>query len=109
MRRLVADTLDTLRARLAEEPAALPFAEAAVAQIAHPLPSRGTPGDEEEAAETVLALLAAPDAPGADARLAERPEALAAFFQNVDLLYAHGFPRADRVSLLIMRALEHAH
>jgi hypothetical protein len=31
---------------------------------------------------------------------------LASFFQNVDLLYGHGFARADAVSGVIMRAVE---
>jgi hypothetical protein len=33
---------------------------------------------------------------------------LAAFFQNVDLLYQHGCPTADAVSGLILQALHHA-
>lgn len=38
--------------------------------------------------------------------LAGDPALLAAFFQNIDLLYADRFPRADAVSALILRALE---
>ena len=40
--------------------------------------------------------------------LASSPPMLAAFYQNVDLLYNAGFPDADAVSALIMRALEHS-
>lgn len=38
--------------------------------------------------------------------LANDPALLAAFFQNIDLLYADRFVRADAVSALILRALE---
>lgn len=40
--------------------------------------------------------------------LASSPPMLAAFYQNIDLLYADGFRDADAVSALIMRALEHS-
>lgn len=38
--------------------------------------------------------------------LASHAPVLAAFFQNIDLLYADGFAEADAVSALVMRALE---
>lgn len=94
--------------------AALPFAEAVIAQVAHPLgaPPAARPGARERlVARRVVRLLAAsvrPDpAPArAAARLAGDPTLLAAAFQNVDLLYAHRCPRADAVSLLVMGAIE---
>lgn len=38
--------------------------------------------------------------------LARDPVLLSSFFQNIDLLYAHGYRHADRVSGQIMRAVE---
>lgn len=38
--------------------------------------------------------------------LANDPALLAAFFQNIDLLYADRFHQADAVSALVLRALE---
>ena len=38
--------------------------------------------------------------------LLANPPLLAAFFQNLDLLYHHGAPGATEVSLLLMRAME---
>ena len=40
--------------------------------------------------------------------LASSPPMLAAFYQNIDLLYADRFADADAVSALVMRALEHS-
>ena len=40
--------------------------------------------------------------------LALSPPMLAAFYQNVDLLYNDRFEDADAVSALVMRALEHS-
>lgn len=80
--------------------AALPFLDAVAAQVAR----HG--GEERAAGERALALLRDPDAPDAPARLVAEPPMLAAFFQNVDLLYLHHDPRADRVAGLVMRALE---
>ena len=39
-------------------------------------------------------------------RLLAEPAMLAAFFQNLDLLYEHGAPGADAVALVLMRAME---
>lgn len=39
-------------------------------------------------------------------RLLAEPAMLAAFFQNLDLLFEHGAPGAKVVSLLLMRAME---
>jgi hypothetical protein len=38
--------------------------------------------------------------------LAHAPPLLAAFYQNIDLLYGCGYESADAVSALVMRALE---
>ena len=40
--------------------------------------------------------------------LASSPPMLAAFYQNIDLLYNDRFEDADAVSALVMRALEHS-
>jgi len=94
--------------------AALPFLEAVVLQSAHPLgldaPAADAAERERHAAELVLDLLfgagAAITRPDGAARLRAEPLVLAAFFQNIDLLYLHGFGSADAVSELVMRALE---
>jgi hypothetical protein len=95
------------------------FAESAIRQCAYPLgePAVHQPCEAETTAmEAVLAVLrsaAATDPPrrgmlpGAEseAHLERDPILLAAVFQNVDLLYRHGFPHADGVSALVMQAL----
>jgi hypothetical protein len=91
-------------ARGAVEPSALPFLEAATEQVAH----RGDPQDEREVGERALALLRDPETEDAAARLVREPPMLAAFFQNVDLLFEHRDPRAGAVAGLVMRALERA-
>jgi hypothetical protein len=107
-----------LRERLARSDGggALPFLEAVVVQAAFPL-GLDLPADERvererEVAGLALELLLGAEAAGAAdpgaaaARLRRDPALLAAFFQNVDLLYRHAFAGADAVSLLVMRALE---
>jgi hypothetical protein len=88
--------------REAGHPSAFPFLEAVTEQVAH----RGEPRDEREVGARALALLLDPLAEGAEARLLEDPAMLAAFFQNVDLLFDHHDPGADPVAALVMRALE---
>jgi hypothetical protein len=109
-----------LRERLARSDGggALPFLEAVVVQAAFPLgldlPTDERAEREPEVAGLALELLlgaeaageAAPHPEAAAARLRGDPALLAAFFQNVDLLYRHAFAGADAVSLLVMRALE---
>jgi hypothetical protein len=95
---------------------ALPFVEATVLQAAHPLGTNVTaPGAAERewrtanlTLELLLDAVPAVRAPSEDAaaRLRAEPRLLAAFFQNIDLLYQHGFPYADAVSGLVLRALE---
>ena len=70
-------------------------------------------GDARRAALAVLADCGALGGPREAARvdaaaltLLANPPLLAAFFQNLDLLYAHGAPGATEVSLLLMRAME---
>jgi hypothetical protein len=98
--------------------AALRFLEAVVVQAAFPLGLDVAPAEQAERERTVarlaLELVAGAgrkeEGDGAEhtaaARLRREPALLAAFFQNVDLLYEHGFAGADAVSLLVMRALE---
>lgn len=89
---------------------ALPFLEAVAGQVAH---RHGEPeGDPREAelaaGVRALELLLAPEEEDAAGRLVSEPPMLAAFFQNVDLLYEHRDPHADAVAGLVMRALERA-
>jgi hypothetical protein len=93
--------------------AALPFAAAVVRQLEGvPEPGGGTRLRAPAAsARTVAALVRGCERPGgpadgAPAALAADPPLLAAFFQNVDLLYRYGHPHADAVGALVMRALE---
>lgn len=105
MTRELADfSLRALRERLGGT-AALPFAEAVALQLAHPPGVAGAAEAERAAVERVIGALERTDEQAAR-WLASDPELLAALFQNVDLLYAHGYPGADSVSLLVMRALE---
>lgn len=101
-----------LRAALGATNPALPFAEAVVMQLARPA---GDPTDaerERDTASRVAGLLALREGVAtstdrqASSLLREDAVLLAAFFQNVDLLYDSGDPQADRVSRWIMTALE---
>lgn len=84
-----------------------------VAQLARPGGTAATPTEEERVVERVLAVLrlarrASPTDPGperAGESLAHDTVLLAAFFQNVDLLYDHGYRHADAVSLAVMHAV----
>jgi hypothetical protein len=91
------------------EESALTFLAAVVAQAALPLglrvPEPELAGRESRVASLALAVLDPADAAAAE-RLRGEPVLLAAFFQNIDLLYRHGYPRADAVAMLVMRALE---
>jgi hypothetical protein len=83
----------------------LPFASAVVAQLA------GGAGGEAEIARRVAAMVRAsgvgPPEVAAEALCAD-PPLFAAFFQNLDLLFAAPAPEADAVSGLVMAALERA-
>lgn len=105
-RRLADSTSARLREGLGEGSAALPFAEAVTLHLAHAPGRPASPEHEASAAARVLELLRA--SPGDAPRLADDPELLASVFQNADLLHAHGAAAADRVALLVMRALEAA-
>ncbi|HET6231990.1 MAG TPA: hypothetical protein VFE05_18095 [Longimicrobiaceae bacterium] len=89
-----------------------PFVDAVVAQVARPLGVRDVPASAEARVRAVVAnLIARASDPTPAARVpAELLVAdlvlLAAFFQNVDLLYDGGYAHADAVSMLVMHALE---
>lgn len=111
MRRLRDTTLSLLRARLADRRAALPFAEAVTAQLAHPL---GTEVEDPAEAEARAALrigdllfLCEDPARASEAveLLATDPVLLAAVFQNADLLFLHAHPFADVLSMRTLEAL----
>jgi hypothetical protein len=115
-RALQARTHEWLREalRAADADCALPFAEAVVRQVAHPIraPREASAHDdaamlarETDVAEAVVALVrAAPragpvPAPHGDAHF------LSACFQNMDLLPAHGCPAGDRIALRVADAI----
>jgi hypothetical protein len=90
-----------------------PFVRAVVRQLAGstvPDPS-GAAGDPDARTEAAVRRLVGAAVEGGStaalgAELAGDVPLLASFFQNVDLLYAHGYADADAVSALIMAALE---
>lgn len=100
-------------AALDDGAAALPFARAVVTQLARAPGAAAAPAEERRVAEEVAAVLrlARPESRGdagperAGERLAADATLLAAFFQNVDLLYDHGYRHADAVSLAVMHAV----
>lgn len=104
--RLDPATLALLRRELEARGDALAFAEAVTLHLVHGPGRVGTPEGERTAATSVLGLLSDPGGEGSVARLASDAELLASFFQNIDLLYAHAYPQADEVAVLVMRALE---
>ena len=101
-------------------PALVPFLNAVAHQVTYALgaePGAGVgSGGEAEAERRALALLRDAGALAGDAslpplddvarRLLAEPPMLAAFFQNLDLLFEHRVQGAEAVSLLLMRAME---
>ncbi|HVE79934.1 MAG TPA: hypothetical protein VNA89_13800 [Gemmatimonadaceae bacterium] len=86
------------------------FVAAVVAHLARVPGEPADPALEAEVAARARALLAAAAGGGAEGTaaaqgLAEDHAFLASVFQNADLLYAHDYAGADRVSLVIMEAL----
>ena len=101
--RLGDGVLALLRERLGD--AGAPFAEAVTLQLTR---AGAAAAAEDGTARRVSEIVASPGGEQWPGRLAADPELLSSFFQNVDLLYRHGFAEADAVGLLIMRALEMA-
>jgi hypothetical protein len=104
------------------ERAAAPFVEAVTVQRARPLgadprPPEAQREEDRDVAAAVLGLVRAATAAREPAReccqtmaesanrLRSDPSLLAAVFQNIDLLYRHGYSHADAVSEIVMRAL----
>lgn len=115
MRALTSATRDALRAAAASDAIGieiLPFLEAVVELVAHPL-GASRPGDEAHElaiARRVVAVLdgAAGDGSAVDdavAALVAEPEMLSAFFQSLDLLPASPYPAADAIAMLVVRAV----
>lgn len=105
------ETRDRLGARLGALGAgrALPFAEAVVAQVAHPLgaaPADDAGAGERAVTDALLHAIADDDATAAAARLAADAPLLAACYQNLDLLPASD-AAGDAIALLVGRALDH--
>jgi hypothetical protein len=90
--------------------AALPFLTAIVEQIGRSDEVRSTtvaPSLEgQHTVAGVLSLLREPESADAADRLAGDRLMLAAFFQNIDLLYEHGYEEADAVAALVMHGVE---
>lgn len=111
-RRPSEDARALLRQALRPGTATLAFAEAVLVQVTRPPGLLLDPAREEAVASRIRALVDAAEGagearqPGPEHLLAGDPELLAAFFQNVDLLYAADDPSADRISGWIMGALE---
>ena len=106
-RALAAATMALLHAELGSA-AMLPFATAVVTQLSL---SPGATADEVATARHVVGLVrsACAGAIGdAAAELHANPALFAAFFQNLDLLFAVPPPDADAVSAVVMAALERA-
>ena len=96
-----------------EEAGALSFLAAVAEQVVHHLrpepPVDAAATEEWAVASRALALMREAvegeiDAPAR--RLLAEPEMLAAFFQNVDLLYAAAAREADAAGAVVMRAME---
>ena len=103
----------------AEADSLLPFLKAVTEQAAYrlgdDLPAAGDSALERRVGERALALVreaglaGSADAPpgradAAAGRLANDPALLAAFFQNVDLLFIHDVPAAEQVAALVLEA-----
>lgn len=103
----------------AEANSLLPFLSAVTEQTVYRLgediPAAGDAALERRVGERALAvvrearLAGSADAPpgrgdAAAARLARDPAMLAAFFQNVDLLFIHDAPAAEQVAALVLEA-----
>lgn len=105
--------LEDLLATVEDGAAALPLVAAIAGQIARASDSASPTDEERQVAERVVAVLrlahrtrsadAGPEPAGE--LLAGDVALLAAFFQNVDLLYEHGYAHADAVSLAVMHAV----
>jgi hypothetical protein len=94
--------------RMEEQRAALPFLEAAARQL-----GGSSAMLEREAKEWLTELLRLAQehaSEGGPQRAAEHmagnPVLLSVIFQNIDLLYEHGYPGADAISVAVMSALE---
>lgn len=104
--------LEDLLATMDEGDAAAPFIAAVAVQLARATES-APPDEERSVAERAVAVLRlAHRSPRAEAGPERAGELLggdvallAAFFQNVDLLYEHGYTHADAVSLAVMHAV----
>ena len=106
-RGLAEATLTLLRAKLGGVEM-VPFATAVVTQLSL---SPGATADEGATARGVVRLIraaSAGDIEDAAAELYANPALFAAFFQNLDLLFAVPLPVADAVTGLVMAALERA-
>jgi hypothetical protein len=112
-RRLTSGCLARIRAAMAGEHGerGIPFVEAVVEQVAHPLGDAPADAEAAEARVTaeVIAILHAAEGPdGADAARRLRGDAvlLSALFANIDLLFLQDSPVAEGVAGIVMGALE---
>ena len=96
-----------LRSELAGAAAMLPFASAVVTQLARGAGAGAEAAIARRVAAMVRASAGGPLEVAAEALCAD-PPLFAAFFQNLDLLFAAPVPEADAVSGLVMAALARA-
>jgi hypothetical protein len=93
-----------------EDHRAARFIDAATSQVAR---ATGSPGTQppDPIAERIAGMIRAVeqgDSESVRTALSADPVILAAFFQNVDLLYTDSHEHADVVSMVILEALHHA-
>ena len=93
------DRLRTTVAAMEGGEPAIPFARAVLRQIVR---AGGSPGP---AAAAIAGIVREARGEGAAAALALDHPLLSAFFQNIDLLYDHGYAEADAVSAMVLHAL----
>lgn len=90
-----------------------PFVDAVVSQLARGVDEAGAGAQQQVDAlsDRLASLLVACEQADDDAALSTLLQdalLLSVVFQNVDLLYAHDYPHADRLSMLILDAVHRA-
>lgn len=89
------------------------FVDAVVAQLSRNVESAGAGAQQrvDELSDRLASILLAGEQGGTEPALGillEDPLLLSAIFQNIDLLYARGYPHADAVSMLTLDAVHRA-
>lgn len=92
---------------------ASPFVDAVVAQLARGVAEAGAGAQQrvDELSDLLTTLLLAceqEEVETAASVLVQDTDLLSAVFQNIDLLYDHGYPHADQVSMVTLDAVHRA-